>query len=227
VTVYGWYEVGRVRRKAVGDQALRALLDELNRLHWSAGEPSTRQLALGTGGEISHTTVHAALRGDRLPRWRVVELIVTQLCGDLVKTKALWLQAREVEYQQSCGEVRESNVEPPELPSPAPALEDGTDLRPASRPREPEVGRDLLRASVGARPWTSSRPYIASLSAVERNVANGVAEGLTNRQIAARLFLSSHTVNSHLRSIFMKLNIHTRAELAVLVANQSRTSQGG
>ena len=43
-----------------------------------------------------------------------------------------------------------------------------------------------------------------------------VAEGLTNRQVAERLFVSPHTVNSHLRHVFSKLGITSRVELARL-----------
>jgi DNA-binding CsgD family transcriptional regulator len=45
-----------------------------------------------------------------------------------------------------------------------------------------------------------------------------VAEGLTNREIATRLFLSPHTVDAHLRHIFGKLDIGSRVELARMVA---------
>jgi DNA-binding CsgD family transcriptional regulator len=41
-----------------------------------------------------------------------------------------------------------------------------------------------------------------------------VAEGLTNRAIGARLFVSPHTVKTHLRHTFQKLDVSTRAALA-------------
>ena len=44
----------------------------------------------------------------------------------------------------------------------------------------------------------------------EKEVLGGVAEGLTNEQIAERLCLSSHTVRAHLYSIFCKLGVGTR-----------------
>ena len=43
-----------------------------------------------------------------------------------------------------------------------------------------------------------------------------VARGATNREVAERLFLSPYTVNSHLRHVFTKLGIRSRAELAHL-----------
>jgi DNA-binding CsgD family transcriptional regulator/transcriptional regulator of acetoin/glycerol metabolism len=56
-----------------------------------------------------------------------------------------------------------------------------------------------------------------SLTAPERCLAELVADGLTNKEAAARLFLSRHTVDSHLRHIFRKLEINSRVALARLV----------
>ena len=54
----------------------------------------------------------------------------------------------------------------------------------------------------------------ASLTPTEVSVVDLVAEGMTNRQIGERLFVSPRTVQSHLRSVFTKLGVATRAELA-------------
>jgi DNA-binding CsgD family transcriptional regulator len=56
----------------------------------------------------------------------------------------------------------------------------------------------------------------ASLTATQRKVATLVAEGLTNPQVAGRMFLSRHTVDFHLRQIFRKLAIGSRVELTRL-----------
>jgi DNA-binding CsgD family transcriptional regulator len=53
----------------------------------------------------------------------------------------------------------------------------------------------------------------ASLTDIERHVAELVAHGLTNRKAAEQLFLSPHTVDFHLRQIFRKLDINSRAAL--------------
>jgi DNA-binding CsgD family transcriptional regulator len=60
----------------------------------------------------------------------------------------------------------------------------------------------------------------ASLTRTERSVAGVVAQGATNREAAARLFLSPHTVDFHLRQIFRKLGIGSRVELARVVVEQ-------
>ena len=54
------------------------------------------------------------------------------------------------------------------------------------------------------------------MTSSELAVAQLVAEGLTNREVAERLFVSPHTVNSHLRHVFSKLGITSRVELARL-----------
>ena len=55
-----------------------------------------------------------------------------------------------------------------------------------------------------------------SLTDGEQRVVALVAEGLTNREAAARAFLSRHTVDFHLRQIFRKLNVSSRVELVRL-----------
>jgi DNA-binding CsgD family transcriptional regulator len=54
----------------------------------------------------------------------------------------------------------------------------------------------------------------AAMTDSELAVARLVAQGLTNREVAEHLFVSPHTVSSHLRSIFAKLNINSRIALA-------------
>jgi DNA-binding CsgD family transcriptional regulator len=55
-----------------------------------------------------------------------------------------------------------------------------------------------------------------ALTSSELTVTRLVAEGLTNREVAERLFVSPHTVSSHLRRTFSKLGINSRVELARL-----------
>ncbi len=52
---------------------------------------------------------------------------------------------------------------------------------------------------------------------MEAKVASAVAEGLTNSEVGVRLFISKHTVDSHLRHIYAKLGVSNRAELAARV----------
>jgi predicted ATPase/DNA-binding CsgD family transcriptional regulator len=67
------------------------------------------------------------------------------------------------------------------------------------------------------------RPSIgwASLTPTERRVVELVAEGLTNPQIAERMFVARGTVKVHVSHIFAKLGLSSRAELAALATRRS------
>jgi DNA-binding CsgD family transcriptional regulator len=56
-----------------------------------------------------------------------------------------------------------------------------------------------------------------SLTATQRAVSVLVAEGLTNGAVARRLYISPHTVNTHLRHVFAKLGVSNRVALAAVV----------
>ena len=82
------------------------------------------------------------------------------------------------------------------------------------------VRRRLRANGVRRRLVTSARPNAgwAALTDSELAVVRLIAAGLTNRETAVRLFVSPHTVNSHLRHAFTKLGINSRLELARMVA---------
>jgi ATP/maltotriose-dependent transcriptional regulator MalT len=84
--------------------------------------------------------------------------------------------------------------------------------------------RNRLRAlGVRRRPLPGPRCGSSgwvSLSDTERTISHLVNQGLTNRQIAKRVYLSPHTVNYHLRQIFRKLGITSRVELARVTQEQ-------
>src|SRR4051812_506474 len=67
---------------------------------------------------------------------------------------------------------------------------------------------------------------VGALSPREREVAGLVADGRTNREIAARLFLSEKTIETVLSRVFRKLGVRSRAEVAaqvVAAADHGRT----
>lgn len=71
---------------------------------------------------------------------------------------------------------------------------------------------------VGSRPpfgWES-------VTDAERSVIELVAQGLTNRQVGQRLFVSAHTVDYHLRAVFRKLDVHTRVELTRIALDHEK-----
>jgi DNA-binding NarL/FixJ family response regulator len=75
-----------------------------------------------------------------------------------------------------------------------------------------EVARIELSAA-GARPRRLVRTGVDSLTPSELRVAKLAAEGLTNRQIAQALFVTSKTVERHLYSAFRKLDVTAREDL--------------
>jgi DNA-binding NarL/FixJ family response regulator len=92
---------------------------------------------------------------------------------------------------------------------------------------EDEAGRELRRLGQRApAPPSLSRPLgaLPSLSRREWQVAELVAAGRTNRQIASILLLSNKTVETHLTRIFGKLDISSRASLARIVERHRTTA---
>ena len=62
-------------------------------------------------------------------------------------------------------------------------------------------------------------PGLALLGSREADVARLVAEGMTNKQIGSRLFISERTVEGHVRSIMNKLGLNSRAQIAAWVSS--------
>ena len=68
--------------------------------------------------------------------------------------------------------------------------------------------------TAGARPRRDPTESRRSLTASEQRVARMAAGGMTNRQVAQALFLTENTIETHLRSVFRKLEIGSRSQLA-------------
>jgi DNA-binding CsgD family transcriptional regulator len=84
--------------------------------------------------------------------------------------------------------------------------------RPSGAPsatRYPMVKVDAGGEERADRGW-------ASLTDAELRVVSYLARGMTNRTIAEELSLSRHTVDAHLKHVYLKLDIHSRVELTVL-----------
>lgn len=82
----------------------------------------------------------------------------------------------------------------------------------------------LLRDAEGVLSAASSRDPFCTLTASEERVVSLVAEGLTNPEIAKRLYVSSRTVQTHLYNVFAKLKVSTRAELAARAVRRNQPS---
>jgi DNA-binding NarL/FixJ family response regulator len=94
-----------------------------------------------------------------------------------------------------------------------------------------EIGRRLTReAAVGLALGETAHAPVTDTEGAGRellgkrqaDVARLVAEGLSNKQIGARLFISERTVDSHVRSILDKLGFSSRAQIAAWMASSNR-----
>ena len=87
------------------------------------------------------------------------------------------------------------------------------------------IRRRLRQLGIRRRHWNTppARPVTGwdSLTGTEQAVARLVAEGLNNNRVAARMYISTHTVAHHLRQAFRKLSIASRVELTRIVIEQA------
>jgi ATP/maltotriose-dependent transcriptional regulator MalT len=139
-----------------------------------------------------------AAQGDIQAANRAVELALTEherlpMPFERARTQLLagQLQRRQRQKDQAATTLREALT----------TFEDLNTRLWADRARA-----ELARADVGTR-------RMSSLSPSEQRVAELAASGMTNRDVAAALFISPKTVESNLARIYRKLGIHSRAEL--------------
>jgi predicted ATPase/DNA-binding CsgD family transcriptional regulator len=87
------------------------------------------------------------------------------------------------------------------------------------------LGRDAaVSLALGEPVAAAAEPHRrdGALAKREDDVARLVAEGMSNKQIAGRLFISERTVDSHVRSILNKLGFNSRAQIAAWMASSTR-----
>ena len=95
------------------------------------------------------------------------------------------------------GEIREASAE----------------VRAGGAPRTSEIARMVVRAFAGT-PQMPESEGTDQLSNREMEILALVAEGCPNKEIAARLYISTATVRTHLMHIYEKLHVHCRTEAA-------------
>ncbi len=109
------------------------------------------------------------------------------------------------------------------------------------RERQKRAARETIAAALesfeqlGAATWAEKaraelgriggRTREEGLTAAERRVAALVAEGRTNREVAAALFLGERTVETHLSHVYAKLGVRSRAELARMYRADSEAAE--
>jgi DNA-binding CsgD family transcriptional regulator len=188
---------------AVGDRELAesAVADANRRAEISAGVPSLAAAAAHAAGLLNRDTeklTEAVSLLERSPR----TLALAAAYEDL-----------GLEHQRQgtadCG--IDALTQALVLFARAGATQDAARLR--SRLRALGIRRRVATAEKPATGW-------AAMTKSELGVAHLAADGLTNREIAERLIVSPHTVNTHLRQVFAKLEINSRVDLARLAAGR-------
>ncbi|MBW3361773.1 helix-turn-helix transcriptional regulator [Streptomyces sp. 09ZI22] len=94
-------------------------------------------------------------------------------------------------------------------PAAVPHQRSSADTAREPRPRS-RAARPAMDESDGGERWPA-------LTAQQQIIATLAADGLTNRQIGERIFLSPHTVNYHLRKVYGALQVASRIELSRIV----------
>jgi two-component system response regulator DevR len=93
--------------------------------------------------------------------------------------------------------------------------------------RQVGAGRSLIDPRMAARVMerlrngASEDPKVASLSNQERRILELLADGMTNRQIAAEMFLAEKTVKNYVSNLLAKMGMSRRTEAAVYAARQA------
>src|SRR3954468_21598335 len=100
-----------------------------------------------------------------------------------------------------------------------------------NRPERPSIAAMMPTPSPtpssSPAPTTPSAASDLSLSARERQIVAAVARGLSNRDIALEAGIAPQTVKNHLSSIFQKMRVKSRVQLAVLAIQEGIRDQPG
>jgi predicted ATPase/DNA-binding CsgD family transcriptional regulator len=176
------------RQRGADDEALTWLSDAI-----------ALQASAGDGGVVSSLEAMAGLATDqgRLP-------VAAGLFAAAVTMRAASGSVRTpgelADYEADVGRLRAA-MTPVDL--------EAASAQGAAMSREEAVALALRGRGARDRPthgW-------ASLSPTERQIVDLVAEGLTNREIGNRLFISDRTVQGHLSRVFPKLGVTSRREV--------------
>jgi len=110
--------------------------------------------------------------------------------------------------------------------------------RPGDAARGRTIAADVVKEaeSLDMAPWTERARRLGTrldeergdpLTPREREVGALLAEGLTNREIASRLFLSERTVQNHVQHMLTKLGLPNRGQIAVWMTRRAATDRAG
>jgi DNA-binding CsgD family transcriptional regulator/uncharacterized protein YfiM (DUF2279 family) len=200
-----WRSEAALAQLALGDQdSAQRLAEEELRLAQAFGAPRALGLAkrgagLVAGGDrgaalLREAVVEFERAGARLERARALADLGAMLRRRNRRAEARELLREAIDAAHRCG-------------ANALAARAETDLR-----------------ATGARPRRVMLTGLDSLTASERRIAELACEGFTNREIAQTLFVTSRTVEGHLTSVFRKLQLGSRTELASALGSPAALS---
>jgi DNA-binding NarL/FixJ family response regulator len=173
--------------------AAAAALDGLAGLAVVDGDP-VRALRLGAAAEA----IREATQSRLAPRWREIIRTVlvepaTTAAGDRAAAVA-WAEGSRMTFDEAVRSALDGLPAGHAPPAPPP------------EPRRPG----------------SARPRRSGLTRRELEVADLVADGLTNREIAERLFITERTAEGHVERLRAKLNVRTRSQVATAVLREQQ-----
>jgi ATP/maltotriose-dependent transcriptional regulator MalT len=182
-------------RVAKGDlDAARDAAERLARLGHETGHPRVEAEATRAAGRVA--VAEGDLTAARLPLERALELYTTlKKHVDAARTRMLLAQAL-------------AHTDPEIAVAEARAALASFDRSGATH--EADAAASLLRALTGE--GRAGPKKYGTLSKREQDVLTLIAEGLTNAEIASRLFISIKTAGHHVSNILMKLGLRSRAE---------------
>ncbi|WP_028804828.1 helix-turn-helix transcriptional regulator [Streptomyces sp. 142MFCol3.1] len=200
----------RIVRIALGDEDPSVAQAVSGALHSLTAQDESRQI-------IGAVRAHVDGLLDRDPR-----ALVSAITGYRNTGRPLALAA-------ACEDLGELMAASADTTPAIPYFEEAGQLASASGARRDQerIRRRLRQLGVRTAPvrnHTASPQGLGNLTESEQKLIPLVVQGLTNRAIADRLYVSVHTVNTHMKHIFTKLGINSRVELTRLAIERGTSA---
>jgi DNA-binding CsgD family transcriptional regulator len=204
--------------------------------HDTANDPELMRIALAVGDDelAAHTVATAEQRHQLNPQVPSAAACAAHVRGLATHSAAdvdaavtlLREQVRPLALSSALEDLGQMRIEDG-------ATQAGVDLLDEALGQAVDVGASwdaarirgrLRRLGIRRRVLSADPPRSGweALTPAERQVAELVTEGKTNREIAEQLFVSPNTVNAHLRHIFDKMAVRSRVELTRVAVDKVR-----